>query len=230
MSESSRLPQITRSRISERVYRVLKRQILRKQFAPGERLNLAEMSQQMKVSRTPLNTALHRLAIEGLIEIIPHSGTYITDPTPKDIEEAFDVRRVLESDAAELTAQRVTVPQLERLRDMVGEARELASGADRATAYQEYLELDHGFHRLIVEFSGNEQLNKLWEQVNVHVQAARIRYKRTYKELDLDLTEHDAILKALTDGSSPGVRHWLEHHIERSKQALLRDWTGVASS
>jgi DNA-binding GntR family transcriptional regulator len=230
MSKAAPLPGIARSRISERIYNILKKRILSKQFAPGDRLNLAEMAQQMGVSRTPLSTALNRLAIDGLVEIIPNSGTFVTDPTPEDIEEAYDVRQVLEVYAGKLAAERLMDADLERMREIIGELQELIDGQDWAAVYQRHLELDHRFHRLIVESAGNKQLKRLWEQVNVHVQVARIRYRRSYREFDLSMKEHEEILKALEDRSAVRVQHWLGSHIERSKQELLSHLVGGDSS
>jgi DNA-binding GntR family transcriptional regulator len=230
MSEATPLPGITRSKVSERVYDILKERILSQRFAPGERLNLAKMARQMGVSRTPLSTALHRLATDGLVEIIPNSGTFVADLTPEEIAEAYDVRQVLEVYAGKLAAGRITASQLKRMRGMVNQLGKLVNTKDRATAYQRHIELDHNLHRLIVESAGNEQLKRLWEQVNVYVQAARIRYRRPYGELDLSMKEHSEILKALEARNSAGVQRWLGSHIERSKQALLNDLAEVASS
>jgi DNA-binding GntR family transcriptional regulator len=230
MGNTAPLPGITRSRISERVYNILKERILSEQFSPGERLDLAEMAQQMGVSRTPLSTALSRLATDGLVEIIPNSGTFVTDPSPQDIEEAYNVRQLLEVYAGELAAERITGSQLAQMREIVDELRELVGTQDWAAVYQRHIELDRSFHGLILESAGNKQLKRLWEQVNVHVQVARIRYRRPYKDLDLSMKEHEGILKALEEHDPVRMQRWLGSHIERSKQALLSDLMGGSSA
>jgi DNA-binding GntR family transcriptional regulator len=156
MSNSAHLPTIACSKISEQVYDVLKEKVLSRQYAPGERLNLVEMSKQMGISRKPLNAALARLALEGLVNVVPHSGTYVTDPTPRDIEEAFDVRQVLERYAGKLAVQRITDSQLEKMRAVVNALQDLVDVNDWSQVYQRHSELDHGLHRLIVECADNQ--------------------------------------------------------------------------
>jgi DNA-binding GntR family transcriptional regulator len=230
MSTSTHLLPIARSKISEQVYNVLKEKILSKQYAPGERLNLVEMGAQLGVSRTPLNAALARLALEGLVDIVPHSGTFVTAPTSRDIEEAFDVRQVLEDFAARLAIPRITEVRLQQMRAVVSRLQDLVNANDWSEVYQTHAELDHGFHRLIVECAENKQLKKLWEQVNVHVQAARIRHRRSHRELDLSMEEHRRILEAFESRDLAGLRRWLGKHMERSKRALLADIQGLDGS
>jgi len=209
--------------MSQEVYDILKEKILSKYFAPGQRLNLAEIEQQMGVSRTPLKEALNRLALEGLVEIKPRKGTFVTDPSPTEIAEAFDVRRVLEVYAVELAAKRVTESQLQQLRDKVKKLRSLTEVEDWTQIYQEYVAIDHEFHRLIVEFAGNKRLKELWEQVNTHVQMARARYRSAERELDQAQREHEEIMKAFEARNIDALREAMSYHIERAKQSLLRD-------
>jgi len=218
------LPRLTRPNMSQEVYEILKERILSKYFAPGQRLHLTEIEKQMGVSRTPLKEALNRLALEGLVEIKPRKGTFVTDPTPTEIAEAFDVRRILEVYAVELAAKRITESQLQQLRDRVKKLRSLTEVEDWSQIYQEYVTLDHGFHRMIMEFAGNRRLKQLWEQVNTHVQMARVRYRSAERELNQAQKEHEDILKALEARDVPALQKAMSAHIERAKQSLLRDF------
>jgi DNA-binding GntR family transcriptional regulator len=89
------LPTVTQGSISDKVYEILRERIFLNHFAPGERLRPAAIESQM-VSRAPLQHALDRLAVEGLIEIVPRKRTYVTKPEENDIEEVFELRRILE--------------------------------------------------------------------------------------------------------------------------------------
>ena len=113
------LPQLSHANINQKVYEILRDRILSKQFAPGQRLNVRAIGAQLGVSRTPLKDALNRLAAEGLVEIRPRSGTYVTAPSLADIEELLDVRRLLEVYAIEKAIHRVGEPELAQIRDLV---------------------------------------------------------------------------------------------------------------
>ncbi len=217
------LPRLSPRNMSQEVYEILKERIFSKQFSPGERLRLAEIEKQMNISRTPLKEALNRLAVEGLVEIKPSRGTFVSDPSPAEIAESFDVRRVLEVYAVELLAERMTESQLQRLRDRVKELRSLTEVEDWSQIYQEYVALDHELHRLVMEFAGNKPLKEVWEQVNMHVQMARVRYRRAERELNLAQEEHEELLKAFEAREVATLQQVMSHHLERAKQSLLRD-------
>jgi len=217
------LPRLSPRNISQEVYEILKERIFSKQFSPGERLRLTEIEKQMNVSRTPLKDALNRLAVEGLVEIKPSRGTFVSDPSPTEIADCFDVRRVLEIYGVELAAKRMTESQLKQLRDMVQKLRGFTDTEDWSRIYQEYVALDHQMHRLIMEFAGNKQLQQTWEQINMHVQMARVRYRRAEEELDLAQAEHEELLRAFEARDVGTLQGVMSHHIERAKQSLLRD-------
>ena len=223
MGENNRLPRLDRSNISAQVYGILRERIFSRQFAPGERLNLPEIEEQMDISRTPLKNALGRLSIEGLVEIIPRSGTFVTNPTREDIEEVFDVRQVLEEYAIKLAAERITPSALQQLCELAQEMRQLLDTPDKSQIYPRYTRLDYAFHHLIVKCAESKQLAKLWEQVNAHVQMARIRYRSVDGEIDLSMSQHLEICELFGVRDSDALQQLVGYHISRAKQALLND-------
>jgi DNA-binding GntR family transcriptional regulator len=223
---SDTLPLLARPNINQRVYELLRERILSRRFVPGQRLDLPGLERQLGVSRTPLKDALHHLAAEGLIEIVPRSGTYVTDLTLEDILESFDVRRLLEVYAVELAAQRITESQLAEIRDLVRRLGELVMANDWSDIYQQHVELDRRLHELIVECAGNKQLKKLWQQVNAYVQIARIRYRRSSSKLNLAQQEHEAILSALEARDVALLKSLIARHLDRTKQLLQSDFSG----
>lgn len=217
------LPSLTRPKISDEVYKALKERIVSRQFALGERLNLIQLEQQMGISRTPLKEALNRLAVEGLVEIQPRRGTFITDPTPHEIAESFDVRRILEVYAVEMAALRITNPQLEQLRKLIRRLRSLTDVEDWDQIYQEYVPLDYDLHRLIIKIAGNNRLQEIWEQVNLHGEMARIRYGSSETELNLAQAEHEELLHAFETKDLPSLQQITSRHIDRAKRSILKD-------
>lgn len=223
MSMSSQLPRLERVSISDQAYEVLKESIFGRQFAAGERLDLSVIEQQMGISRTPLREAITRLALEGLVEIVPRSGTFVTQPSRQDIVEQFGVRLALEVYAIGVSAKRLTDRQMKQLASLARQMRALGEVQDRSETYSQYTELDRAFHRLIIEGAGNSLLVQLWEQVNLHMQMARIRYRRTDRDLDTTIAQHEAIAQAMPERDPAVLRKLMHAHIERAKSALLRD-------
>jgi DNA-binding GntR family transcriptional regulator len=78
MNGNTALPRTTTPAIRDSAYEILRDKIMRKKFSPGQRLDLEPIEGQLGISRTPLREALHRLAPERLVEIVPRSGTFVT--------------------------------------------------------------------------------------------------------------------------------------------------------
>ena len=218
------LPLLTQPKISDEVYRVLKEKIFSKQFVPGERLNLLELEKRLGISRTPLKDALNRLAGEGLIVIEPRKGTFVTNPTCEQIAESFDVRRVLEIYAVSLAGKNMTGENLDRIRAVVRELRELADTKNWDKIYQKYVILDYRLHQLILEIAANERLKESWDQVNTHVQMARVRYGRAEGELAQAQQEHEQFLQACEAGDLSAMQQVISDHIDRAKRSLLQEF------
>lgn len=217
------LPVLVRPRISDEVYEALKAMILSRRLAPGQRLNLTQMEQQMGISRTPLKDALHTLAHEGLIKIEPRKGTYVADPTDDEISESFDVRRVLEVYAVKLAARNMTPSRLQQIRELVEALRGLVQVQNENQILQEYFDLDRDLHLLIVETSGNRRLRETWEQVNLHGYMARVRYGIAGTLIDSTQEEHEEILRAFEAGDASAAEQAMSNHIDRVKRSLIRE-------
>jgi DNA-binding GntR family transcriptional regulator len=161
--------------------------------------------------------------MEGLVTVVPRSGTYVTEVTAADIAESFDVRRVLEVYAIELAVPRMSAADLRRLRRMVEQLGDLAAAEDRDAIYPRYLALDHQLHQELLALSGNQRLVQAHKRENLHAQMARIRYRRSERELDIAQQEHERILSALEARDVKMARAEMDSHLRRAKQSLLND-------
>ena len=80
---------------SMRVYDVLRQRIATRQYAPGSRLTEAEIAQEFEISRTPVRQALHRLAVEGLVEVKNGVGIRVTEVDDKELMDIYELRMSL---------------------------------------------------------------------------------------------------------------------------------------
>ena len=113
------LPKLRRERASDAVFSLLRDRILSHAFKPGERLNIKSLAAQTGVSLSPVKEAVNRLASEGLVDIRPQRGTYITDVVPEDIVEVCEIRMALECLAAARAVQNVAEDGLLRLKELL---------------------------------------------------------------------------------------------------------------
>lgn len=223
MGNAIRLPRINTPKISDSAYEILREKVVSKEFAPGERLDLVSIEQQLGISRTPIKEALARLQQEGLVTIVPRSGTYVTAPTSGEILESFEVRAILETHAIRLAAARVTQADLEALDEIVRNLGRLAAVEDRESIYPRYLDLDHDLHQRIVNLSGNSRLQQAHKRENLHAQMARIRYRSAERELEIAQTEHERIMAALWARDGEAAAEEMDAHLKRAARSLLGD-------
>jgi DNA-binding GntR family transcriptional regulator len=82
--------------MEENVYNHIKKAILARKLAPGKQLVENNLSNSLGVSRTPIRNAIKRLSIEGLVDIIPNRGAFVTNPTKEEMIQAYELRAKLE--------------------------------------------------------------------------------------------------------------------------------------
>jgi GntR family transcriptional regulator, rspAB operon transcriptional repressor len=227
MHDHPALPRIMTPAIRDSAYEILRDKIMRKEFGPGQRLDLEAIEGQLGISRTPLREALHRLASERLVEIVPRSGTFVTVLNPEDIAESYEVRRAIELYAVEHAAQQATDRQLAECGALLRDLERLGTADDVVATYPEYLSADYELHRRIVALANNRRLSRAYERENVHTQLARVHYRRIMRDLDVTQREHKDILVALERRDAAAARAAMNAHLVRAKAAILDDM-GVA--
>ena len=89
---------------TQAAYTQIRSRILDGRLAPGNAVSPRNMADELMLGHMPVRSAIQRLVVEGLVEVIPRKGTYVTAPTKMDLREIFEVRLALESTAAYLAA------------------------------------------------------------------------------------------------------------------------------
>ncbi len=110
--------------IRERVYNYLKSALLAGDFDPGERLTEEHLATKLKVSRTPVREALHKLESEGLITPRQKRGFIASRNSKEEVEELLGLRAVLEGYALRLISEKISEETLEQLNKFIEEAEE----------------------------------------------------------------------------------------------------------
>ena len=137
-----------------RVIAEMRQRIISGELAPGVSLSEIALAESFGVSRTPVREALKQLQTEGLVEIRPRVGTFVTTPSRREIIELFEMKELLEGAAARLLAQRGRVPELDRLEQNLVEADQAAARDDR----DRYAALVQEFHDLLIVGADNAKL------------------------------------------------------------------------
>jgi DNA-binding GntR family transcriptional regulator len=200
---------------SSRIYSDLRAELVSLQRRPGEVISEAEIALSYGVSRTPVREAILKLADEGLLEIFPQSGIFVSRIPLAALPEAIIIRKALEETTARLAAERATSSQILALHAILERQREADIAGNRDAFHQ----ADEAFHGAIAEVARYPGIWALILQVKVHVDRyRRLTLPQTGRMAQV-IAEHEVILAAIENHDPARARAAMEAHLER----LLRD-------
>jgi DNA-binding GntR family transcriptional regulator len=209
----------TRSSIQGRVIDETRRRILTGELATGVNLSELALAEEFGVSRTPVREALKQLQTEGLVEIRPRVGTFVTTPSRREITELFEMKELLEGAAARLLAQRGHVAELDRLQANVQQAEVAVARDDRV----HYADLVLEFHDLVVLGADNSKLLAHYRTLMNQLAYPRLvntSLRQPGRALQSD-REHHRILELISAKDGDTAERVMREHVRASRQALL---------
>ena len=203
--------------LEEQVTETLEAEILTGKIAAGASLTEQSLSVRLGVSRTPIRAALHTLAEEGLINLIPNKGAVVVGVTREDLIDIYRIRMRLEGLASALAAERISPEELATLRESV----ELAEFYISKNDAEHLKELDTQFHAIIYRASGNRMLNKTLSELHRNITSYRKMSLAVPGRLERSVGEHREILKAIEAGDAERADRLTSAHVEAALENML---------
>ena len=203
--------------LSQRVYGVLRERILSLSLAPGAVLRKSVLCAQLGVSRSPVAEALGKLSSEGLVDIIPQSGTRVSQLSlPQLMEETF-LREAVEVAAVRRVAEGRSDEQLTRLTRNLRFQGLLVEDAD----VQGFFEADLEFHAMILAFTGFPKVTQVAEEMTLQLRRARQLMLPEPGRPVAAVAEHQAILEAIAAGDPDAAATAMAHHLRQLTQRIV---------
>lgn len=213
--------------LNEKVYQMLRNDILLGVYHPGERLDVNKLVGQYSVSRTPIRDALNVLQREGLVEIVGRVGYFIARITIRDIEDIFQLRLIVETASAELAARVITQEELAVLEQLT---RPYVIGD--VESYKDFLAKNRDFHYRVALATGNRRLAKVVDNLLNQMQRLLILRLDLRENAEEMLTEHRRLLEALQARDAQGARQAMRDALQNARDAVLqgilnkgKDWS-----
>ena len=211
--------------LTEQATALLRREILTTALPPGETLSETQAAERLGLGKAPIRAALARLAEEGLIQAMPRRGWVVALVTIRDIHEVFDLRLLLEPEAARRAAGRVDAEALRRL-DAV-----CAAGyrpEDPASAL-DFLDANRAFHVAVADLSGNgrlaRQIGRLLDE-STRMLVLGLKHRDRTGEM---AHEHAALIEALALGRAAEAASLMREQVEASRAMVLAALTAPGS-
>ena len=185
---------------------------------PGELYSELVVSRELKVSRTPIRTALQRLEADGLVVRLPQRGFYVYQFKKKDVEELFELRKALEGYAIEFICSNNERIDLKRFTRYMESQRRLIekSTPDR------YMREDFAFHQSLIKTTRNRRMVSLWNGLRQSMEVACLHLIVTKREDRRKLTEeHEDIVANIIEGDPVAAKEALFKHLDTAKDLLI---------
>jgi len=195
----------------------IREMIRRGDMVSGQKVDEKRLCESLGVSRTPVRESLRILHSEGLIDLIPHKGAYISTPKIEEITDMFEVMGMLEGMCARLATERMSARDLKKIRSLHKELERHYANQDR----ERYLEDNHILHVLIQELSGNKALQDVLNGLRQKILLYRHRQLYQKNRFDQSIREHREILAAFESGDARLAEISLKRHLEKQCEALV---------
>jgi GntR family transcriptional regulator, rspAB operon transcriptional repressor len=193
-------------------YDALRASIISLQRTPGQRLSEAELARELGVSRTPVREAIIQLRAEGLVEVAPQLGSFVSKISLRSVREAQFAREALECAAVRVAAERIDADAARRLRQNLASQRAAQASGD----LEQFYRLDEEFHRELVAASGYPGISELLDRSRAHLNRVR--------RLSLPVPD---VIEELIDQHSVVVDALERHHADQAEAALRHHLRGV---
>lgn len=204
--------------LTDLAYRQLRDGILDGEFEVGRRLSVVSLAADMGMSRSPVRSAIERLASEGLMRLTA-GGAVIPAPGRGDLLDALAVRAPLEGLAAKLAAPQLEQSDVTALEAVHGRFERAVVDGDTRRAQKADLE----FHQLIQARCGNDHLVQHLERVQARVILATYSTAWSSNQRQA-VPEHARILAALIGRDGEAAGRAATVHLDNLAERVRREW------
>ncbi|MGA0540581.1 GntR family transcriptional regulator [Neotabrizicola sp. VNH66] len=210
--------QIRPAQKADQVYELLRRSIIMLEIQPGAPIVEKDICADLGMSRTPVREAVQRLAEEGLVNVIPHSGTYVSGISFQVAEEGFVIRRALEIESVRRAAKNYTEEAGAELDAIMARMRHLIETGQ----LDQYLDEDDTLHAALARLSGMPRIWKFITMAKVHLDRMRQLSAPVPGHLAMVTEQHAAIVAAVRAGKPDQAELAMRIHLETSFDVMAR--------
>lgn len=204
----------------EQAYLTLRRRLADGTYPPGSHLREEELAAQLGVSRTPVREALRRLDAEGWLRVVPNLGAFAAEWSPRDIEEIFDLRALLEAHAAERAATATDRRPL-AIMEAACQQAEAALPAGDVAALETISDANLRFHQALWDMSGQTRCRAILGSLAVTPMVLRNFRNFDAAGLRRSIGQHREMIEAIAAGDAAWAGAVMRAHVHAGRAVFL---------
>lgn len=206
----------TEKSLRGQVFDKIRSDILNGKYKRGEELVESSIGKELGISRTPVREAIRQLELEGLVQLVPNKGAFVTGISEKDVRDIYLIRARLEGLAARMAAKNITPELLDAMEETVV----LSEYHAKKEHYEQVCEMDSKFHKLLYKASGSRILEHTLTDFHQYVQRVRMASIMKKRRMEKSNDEHDAILTAIREHDEEKAELVATRHISNIVENL----------
>ncbi len=207
----------TKKTLSQQVAGKIRNLIFKNELGSGQKLNEKLLCDQLDVSRTPLREAIRLLSAEGLVQLYPNRGAYVTEVSIEELRYTFEAMGILEGNCARLATERLTDADLAELEALHGQLEDCYEHNNP----HDYVKHNHDYHVFVQEKAGNPVLKRLVSRL--HGVILLHRFQQIYRpgRFDDSIEEHRRLIEAFRARDGARAERLMQTHLRNQCEALL---------
>ena len=211
-----------KSTLANEIYKELKSSIAKKEYLPGEKLNIKELARRYKVSDTPVKQALQRLVDEKMVINTPKKGMSVRTLTPHELNDIFDMRLMMDTFFIKdiISTLNYNDSLRQQLIENLEEQKRFVQASESSLYPEKYFSMDMDFHTLFLTASGNQKAVDVLVNLQPFTYASGTYLNQPHIRDCECVDEHEEILNAAFQGDIDALTQAVETHIENSRRAL----------
>lgn len=207
--------------LRDKAYASLRKAFFQGVFKPNQKITESEIAEALGVSRTPVREALNQFRSQGILRQ-NRGGSYVFAlPTLKQIEDIFEIRRVLEPLAAKKVIGNCTETDIERLEAIVSKENAALDAKDSSRFFQ----LNMEFRTTLFNLCGNERLAIIINNFMDYIYFAGLLTlkKKSIREVVIQI--HTKIILALKKNDETALVEVINEHLDLAIDAIRKELT-----
>ena len=208
------------SNLENQVYKIIKDKIIWHEIKIGERIIDKKLAEELGVSRSMIRQVLTVLVKEELLIMIPRNGFYVREITKKEIEEIYEIRKVLEVYAVKRAIPRISDKDITKLENVFKMPKKSLEKKDS----ENFIKIDIKLHNLIIDNCNNSHTKKIIDKFENLVNFYRFADQHKISRAKKLYFEHFEIFNAIKKRNTELAVELIGNHIENSKKNILGNY------